>query len=189
MKYAIEIKDLTKKFGDKLVFDGFSYSFPEKGITAVSGPSGRGKTTLLRIIAGLDAEYTGKVTVSPDAKLSYVFQEDRLLPRLSAFENVKLFCGDGENADKYLSLLGLSEARNKKPSELSGGMKRRVAAARAFAYGGSVMLLDEPFSGLDSDNKNVLLGLIKRFAENGLVILVTHDPADAKTLGAETLEI
>ena len=116
---------------------------------------------------------------------SYIFQENRLLPWATARENVALVL-EGENtetASRWLLQAGLGDAMEKYPRELSGGMKRRVAIARALAYGGDVLLLDEPFRALDETNKQDLIGLIRRSSADALNILVTHDREEAEQMG------
>lgn len=187
MNGNIVIKNLSKSFGDKVVFDSFSYSFPSVGTVVLKGPSGRGKTTLLRVISGLENDFKGEVSVPSGTKISYMFQEDRLLPRLTARENVELVCKDREKSERLLASLGLGDELDKKTDLLSGGQKRRVAAARALAFDCDVLLLDEPFTGLDPENKEVLASLIRDKAKNILVIAVTH--SDADLLGGRIEEI
>lgn len=187
MKGNIVIKDLSKSFGDKVVFDSFSYVFPPVGTVVLKGPSGRGKTTLLRAIAGLEKDFGGEVSVPDGTRISYMFQEDRLLPWLTARENVEFVCRDGQKSERLLVSLGLGGELDKKSDLLSGGQKRRVAAARALAFDCDALLLDEPFTGLDPENKEALASLIRDKAKNTLVIAVTH--SDADLLGGRIEEI
>ena len=169
----IELRKITKSFGPQKVLCGLTAVLPEIGVVAVRGNSGSGKTTLLRIIANLENADSGEILGLENKRVSYVFQEDRLLPHVSALENISIIC-EKETALQWLNLFGLGDAAEKKPTELSGGMRRRVAAARALAYGADILLLDEPFTGLDSENISVLKKEITRFAETGLVLLVNH---------------
>lgn len=187
MNGNIVIKDLCKSFGNKVIFDSFSYVFPSVGISVLKGASGRGKTTLLRIIAGLEKDFKGEVSFPPKTRVSYMFQEDRLLPWLTARENVEFVCGDREKSERLLVSLGLGDELDKKADLLSGGQKRRVAAARALAYDCDVLLLDEPFTGLDPENKEALASLIRERAKDLLVIAVTH--SDSDLLGGRIEEI
>lgn len=170
----ITFKNVCKSFEGKQVLKDFSSDFPESGILLITGPSGSGKTTLARLILGL-AEPDSGVIVKRSDKISVVFQEDRLIPSLTALENVALV-SNRESAAARLSSLGLSDSLDLLPEELSGGMKRRVAVARALEFGGDILLLDEAFSGLeDALAKQILEKILKEF-EGRLVVAVTHRP-------------
>ena len=183
----IVIKNLKKSFDKNVIFDGFDLTLEDKGAYSLSGPSGCGKTTLLRIICGLDTDYTGEVSVT--GKISYVFQENRLLPNATAYENVFTVCGDKEKSLFLLGEVGLSDALDKYPSELSGGMNRRVAIARALAYPHDILLLDEPFTALDPEIKSKITELIKKNEKDRLVVLITHDAEEAAALGCIEIKI
>ncbi|MEG1835095.1 MAG: ATP-binding cassette domain-containing protein [Oscillospiraceae bacterium] len=174
----IKIENLNKSYKEKIVIKDFSLTLKIDKTIAVMGESGCGKTTLLRLIAGIEKPDSGKITKHP-TKISFMFQEDRLLPWLNAFENVKLV-GSEDTAKKYLSLLGLENDFNTKPNELSGGMQRRVALARALNFSSDLIILDEPFKGIDESLKDKLIDVIK--SEKRDIILVTHNKSDAKKL-------
>ncbi|MEG2396410.1 MAG: ATP-binding cassette domain-containing protein [Oscillospiraceae bacterium] len=174
----IKIENLNKSYKEKIVIKDFSLTLKIDKTIAVMGESGCGKTTLLRLIAGIEKPDSGKIT-KPPTKISFMFQEDRLLPWLNAFENVKLV-GSEDTAKKYLSLLGLENDFNTKPNELSGGMQRRVALARALSFNSDLIILDEPFKGIDESLKDKLIDVIK--SEKRDIILVTHNKSDAKKL-------
>jgi len=177
---------VTLSFGGKLVLDRFSLELPGEGITCLSGPSGCGKTTLFRLIAGLLRPQSGKI-ISAFSKISYMFQEDRLLPWLSALENLEavLPTGERDRARLILTELGLGDELHAKPSELSGGMKRRVALARALAFDGDLMLLDEPFTGLEPELVKKLAELMRGQGRTAYVI--TQSEIEAELLGGKTL--
>ncbi|MBP5230958.1 MAG: ABC transporter ATP-binding protein [Clostridia bacterium] len=194
----IRLKGLRKAFGSRVLFSDLDLELPDSGMFSVSGPSGCGKTTLLRILAGLDRSFEGSAEVS--GTVSFVFQEDRLIPSMTALENVALVCGNSERAKVLLGRLGLvggpesggekSETDwNKVPSEMSGGMNRRTAVARALAYPHDVLLLDEPFSGLDPAAKAETVRLIREEEAGKLVLLVSHDPAESDALGCVPLSL
>ena len=190
----IRVGKLTKRFGEKTLFSGLDLELPSPGFYALLGPSGSGKTTLLRILSGLDREFEG--TVETEGTVSCVFQEDRLIPTLSAFENVFLVCGDREKTERLLMQTGLSGGEsgkendwNKYPGELSGGMNRRVALARALAFPHDVLLLDEPFSALDPATKSKVVDLVARTEKGKLLLLVTHDESEAESLGCECVRL
>jgi ABC-type nitrate/sulfonate/bicarbonate transport system ATPase subunit len=184
----MEIKNLTKKYAEKTVISNFSLTLPEKGTICLFGPSGCGKTTLLDCIAGLERFDSGTISMKPCGKISYLFQEDRLLEWISAKENVSSVLHgfakqSAEVAASWLRLVGLDkEDEDKLPSQLSGGMRQRVALARALAFGGGLFLLDEPFHALDSESKTQVIALIKEKAQESLKILVTHDLREAEQL-------
>ena len=189
----IEINNLSKKFGKKIIFDNLSISIDEKGITAIRGASGCGKTTLLRIIAGLDKKYSGKVTFEKTKKISYVFQEPRLLDHSTALENVALPLGNTEEAKKaakeWLIRLGLENDINTYPKEMSGGMKQRVSIARAFAYNGDIMLLDEPLNGIDKDRCIAIMDMILEYSKNKPCIIVTHHQEQLDYLNCKIIDL
>ena len=189
----LSIINLSKKFDKKSIFENFSCSFDDKGIYALSGESGIGKTTLLRIIAGLDKDYRGKVEGGGIGKVSYAFQEYRLFPELNALENVFFANSDKKNeaeAKKMLIRLGFNEADLLlMPNELSGGMKQRVSLARAFLKDSPILLLDEPTKELDPVNIDAVLELIKENAAQRLVIIVSHNEDDLIALNAQIINI
>lgn len=159
--------------------------------TAIMGPSGRGKTTLLHLMAGLLTPDSGDITGIPDCGVSVVFQEDRLLPWLTTLANLQVAAPEAPTDDliRLLWDLGLCGWEHTLPTALSGGMARRVAIARALAFGSPLLLLDEPFSGLDSDTKRRTAEVIRRYSQGTTIVAVVHDDADAGLLGAEILRL
>jgi ABC-type multidrug transport system ATPase subunit len=192
---SLEIKNLTKRFGKKTIISEFSYHFSEKGLYILRGKSGIGKTTLLRIIAGLDKDYSGEIIEGGIGRISFAFQEYRLFPQLSALENVMIASKDDSDANKniamdLLSRLGFSvEEMSLLPSELSGGMKQRVSLARTFMKNAPVILLDEPTKELDAILCRQVCEMIKKIAEDKLVILVTHRDDDISLLDGELIDL
>lgn len=182
---SILIENLTKYFHGQEVIENLNAEFESGKTTLISGPSGCGKTTLLRILAGLDKKYTGIVTGVPE-KISYLFQEDRLMPWFTLKQNVEFVLKDiyephkaTEAALAMIKAVRLDGHEDKYPSKLSGGMQRRTALARAFCYPSDLMLLDEPFKGMDAKLKLDMIELFEKlFVEkNKTVILVSHDEA------------
>ena len=183
----LEIKNACKKFDGQTVLQNFSLKFPPNGTVCLFGPSGCGKTTLLNCIAGLENLDSGEIVGTKNDKISYLFQEDRLLPWISANENVAaVLRGSADHnasvAREWLELVGLPGEGDKRPDELSGGMRQRVAIARALAFGGNLFLLDEPFHALDDNAKQNIIALIKEKTPSALKILVTHDAREAELL-------
>lgn len=193
---AYELKRIRKSFGALPVLDEVSLSLEEGSITVILGPSGCGKTTLLNVMAGLSSPDSGERLGFDGLRFSYAFQEPRLLPWLSARENAAFALTGAmqrEEAlariDPFLEAAGLHEARNRRPSELSGGMKQRLSLVRAFAYPSEMLLLDEAFTAVDLKTKlelmDVFLGLWRR--ERRTVVSVTHDVEEALYLADRIL--
>ena len=185
MKLAIQ--NACKQFDGKTVLDDFSLQFPQSGVVCLFGPSGCGKTTLLNCIIGIEHLDSGEIIGTKNRKISCVFQEDRLLPWISANENVAAVLRgsakrNAEEATDWLNHVGLAGEGNMRPDELSGGMRQRVAIARALAYKGDLYLLDEPFHALDETSKTEAIALIREKTPNTLKILVTHDAQEAELL-------
>lgn len=174
----MKISNLTKKFGNKVIFNNFNFEFIENKITYIMGESGSGKTTLLRIIAGLDNEYQGNV--EKNNNISYVFQEPRLFPAINVKENILISSENSQyNVDDLLDMLELKGEEEAVISSLSGGMKMRVALARALYCDGDLFLMDEPFSALDEELKSRILPKIFSFLRNKTVIIVSHNLDEA----------
>lgn len=175
---ALKLNNVTVSFGGKRVLDDVSLTLPKCGLVIFEGPSGCGKTTLLRVLLGLQ-KYKGSVTYDRDTRFSAAFQEPNLLPWLTAVENVAVVSDNDENAfTKAADLLGQlgfsDEDKAKLPDELSVGMKRRVSAARSLMIESDVLVLDEPFSGLDEENARIAAKLLLADKDKRLIILVTH---------------
>lgn len=171
---AVKAEHLTLRYQDQTVLSDLTMALPDEGITLLAGPSGVGKTTLLRVFAGLLSPDKG--TVSVPGRPVMLFQEDRLFPRCTVRKQVEaVLPGERrEEALRWLELVELSEAADKLPGELSGGMARRAALARALAVEGEVWLLDEPFAGVDPQRAERIL---KRLKELDRPILLTgHTP-------------
>lgn len=185
---AVELKSISKKFGNRQVLNDFSLKLPTGSVMACMGASGSGKTTLLRIIAGLEKADTGEVVINTK-KASVLFQEDRLLPWLNVYDNLAIVCSDSNRIKQLLESVGLESDSAKLPAELSGGMKYRLAMARAFAYDGDLLLVDEPFQGLDEATKaSVIEQLWKPGIIGKTVFFATHSQDD-KFLASFTLNL
>ncbi len=191
----LKVSDLSFAFDKKNVLENVSLELKSGEILAVMGTSGYGKTTLLNLIAGLLKPQKGEIENTFE-KISYVFQEPRLFPWLNVKENLLAVIDEkAEAAEKKvlecLELVGLLDALDKYPSELSGGMKSRVSLARALAFGGDLFLFDEPFAALDDDLRHTLAQKIKDYLHfNGAsAILVTHNKEDAENIADRILTL
>ena len=183
----ILIDHLTKRYGDKIVLDDFFMTVQEGEKLAIMGESGRGKTTLLRIIAGLEQSESGVLDGFSKEDVAYVFQEPRLFDSFSVLRNLTMVSmlphkEAEKRARELLSCVGLATDAEKYPDQLSGGMKQRLSLARAFMVDRPILLLDEPFSALDQETKSSMIRFVKEYAKNKTVILVTHDRNDACAL-------
>lgn len=183
----IEIKNLSKSFGRKKVLDGFSLKINDGEHIAIVSPSGSGKTTLFRIIAGLDKRFSG--TCNVEGKISYMFQEDRLFPNSTVLENILAVTSDKALAEELLAKVELSDAQSLFPDTLSGGMKRRVALVRALAANFDILLIDEPFTGLDEELKRRVAEKVKELTLNKTLVVITHDRAEAKLLDCKIISL
>ncbi|MBO5269757.1 MAG: ABC transporter ATP-binding protein [Clostridia bacterium] len=188
----IVLTSVTKRYGEETVLDRLSLTIRGDGITALMGESGRGKSTLCALVAGLLSPDEGEIR-NPYERISCAFQDPRLLPWCSALDNVAFPLSGMPRKEKraaalaMLTSLGLKDAAEKRPHELSGGMQQRVSLARAFLSPHDLLILDEPFRGLDEANKQNVIELIRR--ETVPVLLVTHDPANAEALGATVVTL
>ena len=199
------------------VLSGFTLEVPDSGRVCLFGKSGCGKSTVLRLAMGLAKHGSGRITGTEGLAVSAVFQEDRLIPWKTVLENVALFAdgkdraaagesdrvaagasgrahagGNAAPADHaayFLCTLGLSDVLQSYPDELSGGMKRRVALARALAHNFDMLVLDEPFTGLDEAAKRNAIELVSRETAGKMLLLATHDLLEAEALGAEIIKL
>ena len=191
----LKITNLSFSFGKKVILEDFSMTLEKGEIVALMAPSGYGKTTLLGIISGLFKPQKDEIE-NDFEKVTYVFQEPRLFPWLTVSENLLAVMSEKDETSKqavaeYLELVGLSDAANKYPSELSGGMKSRASLARALVYGGDLFLFDEPFAALDEDLRHDLTAKIKEYlrARGASAILVTHNKEDAAEIADRILTL
>jgi len=184
---SVEICGISKSFGELELYRDFSMTIPGGKVTAVAGASGCGKTTLLRMIAGLERPDRGTIT---PVTVSCVFQEDRLLPWMTVRDNLRLVASS-EEVDEMLTMMKLAEFAEYLPEQLSGGMRRRVAVGRALVYDGDILLMDEPFTGLDPELKTQLISEMGTlWKEQGrTVFFITHDKSDANALADQICQL
>lgn len=173
----IEIKNLSKKYGDLSVYDNFNLSIEEGKIISILGESGSGKTTLLNCIAGLTS-FEGDI---PKLKCSYVFQTPRLVPNLTVKGNLKLICKDEMKIKDMLLKVRLEDKAESFPIKLSGGQAQRVSLARTFLFDSDIVLMDEPLSSLDLRLKKEITDLFLSVWQDDkrTAIYVTHDVDEA----------
>ena len=190
---AVEIENLCKSFGDKKVLHNLNMRLEDGGIYCLMGPSGMGKTTLLRIIMNLETKDSGNIIgIDPKTEISAMFQEDRILPYLSAAENVNMMYEKKrplKEIKQDLELILPKKCLNQPVCELSGGMKRRVSLARTMHFQGKMIILDEPFTGLDTETRQKVIQYILRNRGNRILLVATHGENDATLLGAEIIRL
>ena len=186
----LELNNISVRYDGKSVLSGCGLSLGDGERLALMGPSGCGKTTLLRVALSLQPPDTGSVSGDP-GRTAAVFQEPRLLPWRTAAENVNVVLSDTpETMPEALSMLErveLSDAVEKYPAELSGGMQQRVSIARALAFRPDLLVLDEPFRGLDDELRGRMVSLLNTSLQSASLLLVTHSEEEAKTLGCRVL--
>ena len=189
----VRMKNISKTYGDKHVLNHVSKEFPMGETTVIMGASGCGKTTLLRILLGLEMPDSGEVTGMPE-KVSVLFQEDRLCEDISAYENIALVLerkrtraqkdAQRRKIEQEAVLVGITaEDLTQNVMELSGGMRRRIALLRALLYDADCVILDEPFKGLDAATKQIVMQYVKEKVVGRTTFLVTHDAAEADFFG------
>ena len=190
---TVRLRGVTRRFGDHVVLDGLDLELPAGRVTALMGPNGSGKTTVGRLLLGLDEPDAGGVEGLDGRPRSAVFQEDRLCPQLSAVENVRLVLARGADRTAVvdaLAAVGLDDAAVHAPvRELSGGQRRRVAIVRAVLADADLVVLDEPFTGLDQAVKPVTMAWVRDRCAGRTVLLVTHDEREATWFDARVVHL
>ena len=190
----IRLEHIDKYFGERKALDDFSLSVKEGEFLTVIGRSGCGKTTLLRILMGLekpDDDFGGHSELEA-LKKSAVFQEDRLCESFSPMDNVMMCVGRSLKASRVRLEMGEllpEECLDRPVSTLSGGMKRRVAVARALLIPSHILLMDEPFTGMDDELKRNVISYIREKQDGRLLILSTHQEEDVELMGGELVRL
>ena len=190
----LEIKKLSKSFGDTKVLDGINISLESGHIYCFMEPSGSGKTTLFKILLGIITPDSGTITGLAGCNITAVFQEDRLCNDFTPIENVSMVMnGSSRNQKKTAKeeLLNLlpNESLTRPVSTLSGGMKRRVAIVRALSVPFDMVILDEPFTGLDEETKSKVISYMKVKCQGKLVLLSTHQQKDIERLNGILIKL
>ena len=203
----LTLKNISFSYKDKVIFDNYNFVMNKEEIIAMIGPSGCGKSTLLKIINGLETEYSGDVLLNginvnniPVNKRDIVlmFQDNLLFPHMTIFENIEFSLKMKKYpkheikkmVEEVARDIHLEDKLNKYPKELSGGQQRRVALARAVISKPKLLLLDEPFTGLDKEIKLEIMNLVKIIREkyDTSIVFVTHDLSEAEYLEAKCIE-
>nr|WP_314541643.1 ATP-binding cassette domain-containing protein [uncultured Campylobacter sp.] len=191
----IEILNLSKHFfinGKRIdVLKELNLSIKKDKITVILGRSGCGKTTLLRLIAGLEGVSLGEIKFKEQAKIGFVFQEPRLMPFLNVYENIVFALKKNEideaKIDRLISMIGLNDFKFAAISQLSGGMSSRVSLARVLAYEANLILMDEPFAALDAFTRASMQAEILKLQAGKTIIFVTHNVDEALYLADEII--
>lgn len=185
------LQNINKSFGSKQVLADFSVAFEQGSRTCIMGVSGGGKTTVLNILMGLIKPDSGSI-FNPPKKISAVFQEDRLCEPYSAVKNIFAVTGKLVSEEKIIAMLGdlgLSGSEHIAVKSLSGGMRRRVALARALLAESEMVILDEPFKGLDEETRERVIDVLLRNLNGRTLIVATHDARDVTALNADVVNV
>lgn len=185
---SITITNLSIQYDDKKIINDFSAQINTGESIALIGPSGVGKTSIINGILDL-IPYEGSISHSDTPVFAVVFQEDRLCPGLSVYTNLKVTCGKmpRQELNAYIKRAGLEPSSN--IDTLSGGMRRRVAILRAILAPSNILIMDEPFKGLDSNTKELMMTMVKEKASDKTMILITHDISEAQFFNCRSIDI
>ncbi len=183
----IKLNNISFSYGNEKIIQNLDITLDKGRIYCIMGASGIGKTTLLKLISGLEKCRKGSVEGAEDMKKSFIFQENRLLPQMSVYDNIRFVTNNEEKINTALKKTGLYDDKDKKIKALSGGMERRVAIARASAFDGDIFFIDEPLYGLDVKTSENILRLIKETVKDKTAFIITHSPEEAFYLADEII--
>ncbi len=187
----IQIKNLGISFNGKRILTDVSMSISHGETTCIMAPSGSGKTTLLNLLMGIYKPDNGSISGLENAKIAAVFQDDRLIESMDPVSNIHLVCRNQSRNTiiEEMKSIGLTDCFDQPVCELSGGMRRRVALLRAILSDWNVLLLDEPFQGLDDTSKKATVNKVLQWCHGKTVLMVTHDPDEAKLMQAQIISV
>ena len=189
----ISVDRITKTFENKKVLDEVSFSVSNGEVLAIMAPSGSGKTTIARILAGLDKQDSGNLLIDGELSLSYLFQEDRLMPWMDVYNNIVIGNLNGATRDEIIEIaskLEIEDYLKMYPNKLSGGISHRVALARTMISDSNFIILDEPFRGLDHELKQRIIdGVWADFCKDKAVILISHNQEECNKLANRIIKI
>lgn len=188
----VEFRHVCKAYGANEVLRRATFMLPGGGVRCLMAPSGSGKTTLFRVLLGLEHADSGEIRGISPGRISMMFQEDRLCETLTPVENVALVLpAETRRADVAALLAGIlpTDCLGQPAMELSGGMRRRVSLARAVASPSDLIVLDEPFTGLDQATKEKVIAFVLRHRAGRTLLVATHGEDDARLLGAERVNL
>lgn len=185
----IKFENICFAYGENVIAKDFSLEIGD-GITALLGASGCGKTSLLRLAAGLEKPQAGRITGIDGKRLSFVFSETRLLPWYSAEKNISVVNPQitADELKKIIEMTEVSDFADKMPSELSAGMAQRVSIARMLAYGGDIFMMDEPFKALDGPLKERIMRVCADYGKKN-IIFITHEASEAKAIAENVITL
>lgn len=188
----IEMFHVSKWFDTNLVLKDFDAVFTEGQVNCLMGASGIGKTTVINLLMGLMKQDSGEIRGIEGRRIAAVFQEDRLIEHFDAIKNVRLVCDKSVTAEfveQEFQMVGLEEYKNKPVIKMSGGMRRRVAIVRALLCESDLVIMDEPFKGMDEALKNKVIEYTRQRTKGKTVIFVTHDKDEVRLLEAKQITL
>lgn len=188
----IIFKDISKSYGNRTVLKNFNIEIREGQTTFVLGKSGSGKTTFSKIVLGLEKIDTGEISGLDGKKISVVFQEDRLMENMTIGSNFKMTVNSHINSKQIIEKMekiGLFQSLETKISELSGGMKRRISILRAFLIEFDLIVMDEPFRGLDDETKKIVMNFVIQNIKGKTAIIITHNKDEVEYFAEKIKEL
>ena len=187
----LKLNNIFKTFNESPVIKNLNIEFELGKVTCLFAPSAFGKTTLLNIISGVDDDFVGEVVKKDNLKTSYIFQDERLMPWKNVVENIEFTMDSKEGVSYFINLVGLVGHEKKYPKQLSGGLKQKVAIAQALAHDPDILIMDEPFKGLNNEIKKELIEKIIPYikSKKRITIFVTHDEVEASLFADKTFKL
>lgn len=182
----IILKNITKQY-EKTVFENFSLNIDEGITTAIMGKSGCGKTTLFNMLCKTTLPDSGEIKLPKNQKISAVFQENRLFPSFTGYENLAAVCSDNKKINSILNICEAEDFAQTKVKNMSGGMARRIAIARSLLPENRIILMDEPFKGIDTAMRDRILLKLKQYLCKKTCVIITHDVYEASFIAQKAI--